>query len=71
MAAILSPTNLFVPEVIPEVEYARKIAMSISDIFELLIVAVTQILTEIYQFQNLTYFVTWWRHEWRHEYVFI
>ena len=39
--------------------------------FELLIDAVIQILTEIYQFQNLTYFVTWWRHQWRHEYVFI
>ena len=39
--------------------------------FELLIDALAQILTEIYQFQNLTYFVTWWRHQWRHEYVFI
>ena len=27
--------------------------------FELLIDALAQILTEIYQFQNLTYFVTW------------
>ena len=35
--------------------------------FELLIDAVIQILTEIYQCQNLTYFVTWWRHRWRHE----
>ena len=39
--------------------------------FELLIDAVTQILTKIYQFQNLTYFVTWWRHQWRHEYIFL
>ena len=39
--------------------------------FELLIDAVAQILTEIYQFQNLTYFVTWWRHQWRHEYAFV
>ena len=39
--------------------------------FELLIDALAQILTEIYQFQNLTYFVTWWRHQWRHEYAFI
>ena len=39
--------------------------------FEFLIDAVIQLLTEIYQFQNLTYFVTWWRHQWRHEYVFI
>ena len=38
--------------------------------FELLIDALTQILTEIYQFQNLTYFVTRWRHQWRHEYIF-
>ena len=38
--------------------------------FELLIDALTQILTEIYQFQNLTYFVSWWRHQWRHEYIF-
>ena len=37
--------------------------------FELLIDALAQILTEIYQFQNLTYFVTWWRHRWRHECV--
>ena len=28
-------------------------------------------LTEIYQFHNLTYFVTWWRHQWHHEYIFI
>ena len=34
--------------------------------FELLIDALAQILTEIYDFQNLTYFVTWWRHRWRH-----
>ena len=39
--------------------------------FELLIDAVMQIMTEIYQFKNLTYFVNWWRHQWRHEYVFI
>ena len=36
--------------------------------FELLIDAITLILTEIYQFQNLTYFVTWWRHQWGREY---
>ena len=37
--------------------------------FELLIDAVDQILTDIYQFQNLTYFVILWRHQWRHECV--
>ena len=37
--------------------------------FELLINALAQILTEIYHFQNLTYFMTWWRHRWRHECV--
>ena len=37
--------------------------------FELLINALAQILTEIYQFQNLTYFVSLWRHQWRHECV--
>ena len=37
--------------------------------FELLLDALAQILTEIYHFQNLTYFVTWWRHRWRHECV--
>ena len=37
--------------------------------FELLINALAQILTEIYHFQNLTYFVAWWRHRWRLEYV--
>ena len=35
--------------------------------FELLVDALAQILTEIYQFQNLTYSVTWWRHRWCHE----
>ena len=35
--------------------------------FELLIDAVAQILTEIYQFKNLTYFVILWRHQWRDE----
>ena len=24
-------------------------------------------LTEFWQFQNLTYFFTWWRHQWRHQ----
>ena len=37
--------------------------------FELLMDAIAQILTEIYQFQNLTYFVILWRHQWRHECV--
>ena len=37
--------------------------------FEPLIDALAQILTDIYHFQNLTYFVTWWRHRWRHECV--
>ena len=61
--------KLFLPEVIPEVEYTRNIAMSISDVLSFLIDAVAQILTEIYQFQNLTYFVILWRHQWRHECV--
>ena len=39
--------------------------------FELLIDAVTQIMTEIYQFQYVTYFVTWWCHQWGREYSFI
>ena len=30
-----------------------------------------QILTEIYQFKILTYFVTWWGHQWCHEYAII
>ena len=33
--------------------------------FELFIYVIAQILTEIYQFQNLTDFVTWWCHQWR------
>ena len=37
--------------------------------FELLIDAVALILTEIYQFKNVTYFVILWRHQWRHECV--
>ena len=37
--------------------------------FELLIDAVALILTEIYQFQNFTYFVILWRHQWCHECV--
>ena len=32
MAAILSSQKTFLPEVIPDVEYTRKIAISISDI---------------------------------------
>ena len=32
MAAISSSRQTFLPEVIPEVEYTRKIAISISDI---------------------------------------
>ena len=32
MAAIFSSRKTFLPEVIPEVEYTRKIAISISDI---------------------------------------
>ena len=32
MAAILSLQQFFLPEIISEVEYTRKIAMSISDI---------------------------------------
>ena len=35
--------------------------------FEFLIDAVAKILKEICQFQNLTYFVILWRHQWRHE----
>ena len=35
--------------------------------FELLIDALAEILTEMYQFQNWTYFVTLWRHQWRHD----
>ena len=54
-----------------QIEETRKIAISISDIlsFWSTIKAPAQILTEIYQFQNLTYFVTWWRHQWCHEWV--
>ena len=37
--------------------------------FELLIDALAQILPEIYRFQNFTYFLSWWRHRWRHECV--
>ena len=32
MAAILSSRQTFLPEIIPEVEYTRQIAMGISDI---------------------------------------
>ena len=32
MATMLSSRQTFLPEIIPEVEYARKIAMSITDI---------------------------------------
>ena len=32
MAAILSSRQTFSPEIIPEVDYTKKIAMSISDI---------------------------------------
>ena len=32
MAAILRSQNIFIPEVIPEIEFASQIAISISDI---------------------------------------
>ena len=35
MAAILSSRQTLLPEIIPEVEYIRKIAMSISNILSL------------------------------------
>ena len=35
--------------------------------FELLIHVLAQILGKLWQFQNLTYFFTWWRHLWRHQ----
>ena len=35
--------------------------------FELLIDFLAQILGKLWQFQNLTYFLTWWRHLWRHQ----
>ena len=35
MAAILSSQQTFLPEVIPEVEYTRKITISISNILSL------------------------------------
>ena len=64
-----SRDKLFLPEVMLEVEYTRKIVISISDILSLYIDALAQILIEIYQFKNFTYFETWWRHRWRHECV--
>ena len=35
--------------------------------FELLIDVLAWILGKLWQFQNLTYFLTWWRHLWRHQ----
>ena len=35
--------------------------------FELLIDVLAQILGKLWQFQNLTYFLTWWRHLWCHQ----
>ena len=37
--------------------------------FELLMDVLAQISTDICPFQNLNYFVTLWRHQWRHECV--
>ena len=62
----LSSRQTFSSEVIPEVEHARKIAISISGILSFWSTRLGQILTEICQFQHLTYFVTLWRHQWRH-----
>ena len=64
MAANLRSWQTILLEVVPKVEYNRNVAISISDI---LIDALAQILTEIYKFQNLTYFVALWRPQWRHE----
>ena len=55
MAAILRSRRIFSPEVIPEFQYATKIAMSICDI---LIDALAQILTGLLEFKVLTYFGT-------------
>ena len=37
--------------------------------FEILIDALAEIMMEIKQLKYVTYFVTWWRHRWRHECV--
>ena len=68
MTTTLSSQQKFSPEDMTEVEYTRKKAISISGILSFFMDALAQILTEICQFQNLTYFVTWWRYQWRHEY---
>ena len=65
MATILSSQQTFLPEIIPEVEDSHEHFRH----FEFLIDALAQILMEIYQFQNLTYFVILRRHQWRHEWV--
>ena len=70
MAAILSPTNFFTGSYTGSWIYQKDSHEHFRH-FEILIDAVTQILTEIYQFQNLTYFVIWWRHQSGREYLFI
>ena len=35
--------------------------------FELLFDVLAQKMTELWRFQNMTYFLSWWRHLWRHQ----
>ena len=67
MATILSSRQTFLPEIIAGSWIYQKDSHEHFRHFELLIDALAQILAEIYQFQNLTYFVILWRHQWRHE----
>ena len=69
MAAILSSRQTFFTRNYTGSWIYQKDSHAYFRHFELLIDALAKILTEIYQFQNLTYFVILWRHQWRHECV--
>ena len=60
MAAILRPGRTFKPEVVPEFESYTKIGHAIFLHFDMLFDVLAQILTELWLFQNLTYFLISW-----------
>ena len=66
MAAILSSRQTFVTGSCTGSWIDQKDSHQHFRHFELLIDALAEILTEIYQFQNSTYIVTLWRHQLRH-----
>ena len=60
MAAILRPGRTFKPEVVPEVESYIEIGHAIVYVLTFRYDVLAPILTELWLFQSLTYFVILW-----------